>query len=219
MRLVPTSRQPGRVYARTLRHGEEDDGRRVHVEPGESVTIEQLTVELDHVDAQQEATDSGYVPLTPVLWSWLSIGERSEVQYRYLLAAARRLDQANEGLIAVERYRVAANEGASLGSTFRRYAFALIGAVETTVVALGRAIDMAKKAAASIGTTVELPQAITTMEDAVVAIRNAYEHIEDRALGTVHGKSDLVALTIFDHATLAIAVSFLLGSPEPCCWA
>ena len=36
----------------------------------------------------------------------------------------------------------------------------------------------------------------------MVAIRNAYEHIEDRALGNVHNKSDPVALTIFDHDTL-----------------
>lgn len=69
MRIVPTRREPGRVYARTLRHGEYDDGRRVHVRPGESVTIEELVVELDHVDSQYEPTESGYVPLTPVLWT------------------------------------------------------------------------------------------------------------------------------------------------------
>lgn len=202
MRVVLTRREPGHVYLRTLRHNEVDDGRRVHVEPGESFTLEQVTVELDHIDSSEQPTDSAYVPLTPVLWSWLSIGERNDVQYRYLLAAARRLDQANEALMAVERHTAAANETAHFGPTFRRHVFAMIGAVETTVIALGRAIDMAQKAATSLGVPGELPEAITSSAGSVLAIRNAYEHIEDRALGTVHGKPDPVALTIFDHGTL-----------------
>lgn len=202
MRVVPTRREPGHVFARTLRHNEVDDGRRVHVEPGESVTLEQITVELDYIDSKELPTDSGYVPLTPVLWAWLSIGQRNNVQYRYLLAAARRLDQANEGLMAVQRHTEAANEATRYGPTFRRHLFAIIGAVESTVITLGRAIDMAQKAAASFGAAVELPETITSRAESVFAIRNAYEHIEDRALGTVRGKPDPIALTIFDHATL-----------------
>lgn len=88
MRLVETRRDPGHVYGRTLRHGEADDGRRIHIEPGESITIETVIVELDHIDAQEQPTESGHVPLTPVLWSWLSIGERDESLYRYLLATS-----------------------------------------------------------------------------------------------------------------------------------
>lgn len=202
MRLVETRREPGHVYARTLRHGEADDGRRIHIEPGDAFTIEAMTVELEHIDAQEQPTESGYVPLTPVLWSWLSIGERDESLYRYLLAAARRLDQVNEMLTAVQRHEDAANEGAHYGPTFRRHVFALIGAVESTVVALGRAIAMAEKAADLIGTSAKLPESITRLSAGVTAIRNAYEHIEDRALGTVFGKPDPVALTIFDHGTL-----------------
>lgn len=121
LRLVPTGREPDRVYAPTLRHGEEDDGRRVHVEPGESLIIEQLTVALDHLDAMEEPTESGYVPLTPVLWSWFAIGERNGAQFRHLLAEARRLDQANEFLMAVERRRAAANEAGKFGPAVRRH--------------------------------------------------------------------------------------------------
>jgi hypothetical protein len=74
MRVVLTRREPGHVYLRTLRHDEVDDGRPVHVEPGESFTLEQVAVELDHIDSSEQPTDSGYAPLTPPLWSWLSIG-------------------------------------------------------------------------------------------------------------------------------------------------
>ncbi|KRF10915.1 hypothetical protein [Nocardioides sp. Soil796] len=202
IRIVPTRREPGHVYARTLRYGEEDDGRRVHFEPGEAVTLEECAVALDHLDAEQEATESGYVPLTPVLWSWLSIGVRDEEQFRYLLAAARRLDQANELLIQIERHTAEAKETASHGPTFRRHVFAVLGGVETTVVTLHRAIDMAKKASSSIGTTIALPESITRLWAALSAIRNAYEHIEDRALGNVWGKPDPAALTIFDNTAL-----------------
>ncbi len=55
---------------------------------------------------------------------------------------------------------------------------------------------------ASNGQVINLPESITRLSASVTAIRNAYEHIEDRALGTVFGKPDPVALTIFDHGTL-----------------
>lgn len=77
LRIVPTRHEPGMVYARTLPRGEEDDGRRVHVAPDEQVTLEDFTVELEYLDELQEPTASGYVPLTPSLWSWLSIGRKT----------------------------------------------------------------------------------------------------------------------------------------------
>ena len=42
-----------------------------------------------------EPTETGYAPLAPTLWTWLSIGSESQIRFRYLLAAARRLDAAN----------------------------------------------------------------------------------------------------------------------------
>jgi chemotaxis regulatin CheY-phosphate phosphatase CheZ len=63
-------------------------------------------------------------------------------------------------------------------------------------------MDMAKKAANLTGTSASLPDSIARLSTSVAAIRNAYEHIEDRALGTVFGKPDPVALTIFDHGAL-----------------
>ncbi len=78
----------------------------------------------------------------------------------------------------------------------------MIGAVELAVVALGRAVDMVRGAANAIGASAQVPEAITKSEAAITALRNAYEHIEDRALGNVQGKPDPIALTIFDHDQL-----------------
>lgn len=47
-----------------------------------------------------------------------------------------------------------------------------------------------------------LPDVISRKAAAITAIRNAYEHIEDRALGQKRGKPDQSALSIFDHAEL-----------------
>jgi len=107
MRVVPVRQEGNVVYARSLRDEEPDDGRRVHIRPGNSVTVEEgaLSVDLDCIDAKEDATESGYVPLTSVLNTWFSFGRdgRDDNAVRYLVAAARRLDMANEMLIRVRR--------------------------------------------------------------------------------------------------------------------
>lgn len=205
-RVIPVRREPGVVYARTLRHGEEDTGERVHVRAGESVKFEagSVVVELDHIDRSEPPSRSGYVPLTPVLWAWLSLGRpnASAARIRYLLSAARRLDTANLLLITVEEHRRDLTQNDLAAPAARRMLFELIGAVELVVVALGRALDMVRGAVQAIDAPAAVPEAIAESETAITAIRNAYEHIEDRALGKVRGKPDPVALTIFNHDQL-----------------
>ena len=205
LRIVETRREGGIVYARTLRHGEEDTGARVHVEPGERVALETVTVELDHIDSLEEPTSSGHVPLTPVLAAWLSIGAHDPARIRYLLAAARRLDETNRHLIEVAKQRVALEAEDLAGPDIRRYLYRLIGAVESAMIALGRTIDMAVRANTLIlspPTPAPLPAAVSSSKKAVLAIRNAYEHIEDRALGLDRGSPSPDALTIFDYTRL-----------------
>jgi hypothetical protein len=202
LRIVETRREGGTVYARTLRLGEVDDGSRVHVAPGESVTIEAITVELDYLDSLQEPSESGYVPLTPVLATWYSCGSHDPAKVRYLLAAARRLDEANRRLIDVEQHRNALGADGLAGPAVRRHANALVGGVESAVIALGRAVDMADRAGQLIDATATVPALVTIHKPAITAIRNAYEHIEDRALGLERGRPHPDALTIFDYRRL-----------------
>lgn len=205
MRIVPVRREPGRVFARTLRRGEVDDGTRVHVRPGEELVFEQgaVTVELEAIDDVERAAATGYTPLTPVLWTWLHVGsDRSQATVRYLLAAARRLDAAARLFEGLEPLRAQVARDDLTGPAIRRPLFELIGTVETAVVALGRAVDMAARAPNLMGTTLAVPLTITEKQKAVTAIRNAYEHIEDRALGTIQGRPDSRALSIFDHQRL-----------------
>jgi hypothetical protein len=77
-----------------------------------------------------------------------------------------------------------------------------LGAVELAVVAVGRVCDMIDTASTSLGSTLPVPPTVAAKRAAVNDIRNAYEHIEDRALGKVFGKPHSDALTIFNHADL-----------------
>ncbi|MCP9276929.1 light-mediated development protein DET1 [Mycolicibacterium sp. CAU 1645] len=200
-RIVETSREPGMVVARTLRHGEVDDGRRVHVRPGDKIEVHP-TLEIDAVDEFESQGVLGYAPISPVLWTWLKIAPQlTDDRPRYLLSAARRLDLAQTLFMRVEELRQSDPEGAP---AVRRALFELVGATELAVVSLSRAIDMCTKAGTDIGVTTAVPSDITTRATAVIAIRNAYEHIEDRALGKVWGKPDPNALTIFDHVSIAV---------------
>jgi hypothetical protein len=204
-RIVPVRREPGRVFARTLRRNEPDQGTRVHIRPGDELTFEvgAVVAELDAIDDSEQEATVLYAPLTPVLWTWLQLGTgRSEATVRYLLAAARRLDTAARLLGDVDELRATLKQKDLSGPALRRAFFGLIGTVELAVIALGRSIDMVTRALSLIGTTVPVPTNITNSIQAVSEIRNAYEHIEDRALGRVRQKPDPQALTIFDYRRL-----------------
>ena len=208
-RIVEVSREPGKVVARTLRYGEPDDGRRVHVRPGDKVEVHP-TMELDTIDEFESRGVTGYVPITPVLFTWLTMmPQPTDDKPRYLLSAARRLDLAQSLFQRVEELRQSDPEGAP---AVRRAMFELVGATELAVVSLSRAMDMCVKAGADIGTTTDVPVDITSRRDAVTAIRNAYEHIEDRALGQVWGNPHPDALTIFDHISVAVDGLITYGS-------
>jgi hypothetical protein len=94
----------------------------------------------------------------------------------------------------------------------RQTMFALVSRAELAIVALARVLDMVIKAQKLLGTKVPVPSVITRKHPSVVAIRNAYEHIEDRALGHVHAKPHADALTIFEQADLVASACINYGA-------
>lgn len=208
VRVVLDRREAGIVYGRTLREGERDDGRRIHVRPGEQFVFEPgaLQVTLDEIDRREPATETGHVNLAPVIWAWLQFAPPTADSIRYVLAAARRLDAANRLLLSVqqarERLSADAKSGTVAGPVLRRHFADMLSSVEMLVVALGRVTDMVCSAGAAIGSAVPVPARVDARKDAIRQLRNAYEHIEDRALGRVKGRPDPRALTIFDYEPL-----------------
>lgn len=204
VRVVQVRREPGVVYARTLRKGEPDLGSRIHAYPGEQIKFEEgaIVAELDHIDELTEPTDSGYVPLTPALSIWFSIGIHDDNRVRYCMAAARALDSVNYRLIDVEAGEQRLSEEGLGGRIIRAHIVRLIADVESALISLGRAVRMVHKAASLIGTTTPVPPLVTKLGPAINEIRHAYEHVEERSVGKVHQKVDPNALMIFDHARL-----------------
>ena len=88
------------------------------------------------------------------------------------------------------------------GPQVRRHVFNVLGSVELAVISLGRGVSMILDLPGEFGIECELPTSLRSAQPALNAIRNAYEHIEDRALGTIHGTPSEDALTIFDYERL-----------------
>ncbi len=173
--------------------------------PGDDLQLEagSIVVELEEIDAFEHQDKTGYVPLTPVLWTWLRFTkDAGAVKGRYLLAAARRLDAANTLFEEVGKLKILLDDEKLAGPAIRRTVFTLVSTVELAVVALGRVLDMVMQASALLGVVVEVPATVHAKRPAVVEIRNAYEHIEDRALGQVRKKPHADALTIFEQKDL-----------------
>jgi hypothetical protein len=204
MRVIPVRQEGNVIYGRTLRRGEQDTGARIHVGPGEELRFDEgsITLELDAIDDVERQGRTGYVPVTPTLWTWFQVGAHDPAKVRYLLAAARRLDAAAQRVAEIEELRTELGTLDGQALALRRTVFRLIGAVESAVIALGRGCDMVARATELLGSTATVPLSISSSQEALTAIRNAYEHIEDRALGRVNKKPHPDALTIFDQSEL-----------------
>jgi hypothetical protein len=77
-----------------------------------------------------------------------------------------------------------------------------VGDIELTVVALSRAIDMAIRLSELAPISTSVPTSVASTVVTLTELRNAYEHIEDRAQGRVRMQPDPQALTIFDWSSL-----------------
>ena len=209
LRVVPERREPGVVFARTLRRDEPDDGRRVHVRPGEQLTLApgSVSVALDAIDDYYRSVDPERPEgsLASALRVWF--GMKSDVQAETLRlagAAAHRLDAAEHLLRRAELIRSSlVSEDGLGGPQLVAKVDEFIHLVQEVVVALARCIALLRKGAEISPFPVTLASPISTNEAAIKAIRDAYEHIDERAFGRV--SRNVVgdgALMIFDHRAL-----------------
>lgn len=70
---------------------------------------------------------------------------------------------------------------------------------ELAIVAFGRTVDMLVPVQSLFTVRATLPASLAAKADAIRAMRNAFEHIEDRAFGNERGKPHADALTVFDQ--------------------
>lgn len=217
LRIVPDGRDGSTVYGRTLRYGEHDTGEAVHLRPGDTFSLrpDALMLELEAIDEQMAVSfDDGYKTLTNTVWTWLAIGaDRSEENARFLLAAARRLDACYR-MISIVRVKLRELENTEDAIPQRNLVYEIVGLVEMAVIAMNRALNMASELGAHLNLSVPLPTLIAEKLPALKEIRNAYEHIEDRARGLVRGKPHPDALSIFNFERLFKEQIVVYGSNE-----
>ena len=156
-----------------------------------------MQIFLEDLDRENRPGPDGYAPVSNTLWTWLTVGTPPDpALFRLLFAAARRLDTAHSLCVDVLG---ALTDRPEPFIKARQRLFGALGIAELMCVALGRAVDMFQSIPSTFLPPVTLPKTLSVASPALREIRNAFEHIEDRAVGNVRGKPHDDALSIFDQ--------------------
>ena len=201
VRVVPAGRDGHIVLGKTLNHGEPDSGEYISVREGERLLfpVGSVKITIRDIDRENVPGPDGYAAVANTVWTWLQVGPEPDANlFRFLAAAARRLDTA---------HALHVNALGQLGTRpdepfikTRARLFEALGYAELMCVALNRAIGMVNNIPVEFSVQTDVPQSADAISLALTDMRNAIEHIEDRAFGKVRGKPDLHALSIFDQA-------------------
>lgn len=206
VRVVPERREGNVIYGRSLDVGEVDTGEGIPVFDELSIKfpVGSIRVRVADVDAHSEPDSNGYAPVANAVWTWLALPPKEEDQtvINYLLATARRLDEAyahcSRALLHLDK---SLNETAFCA---REAASEALGAAESMCIALGRAIRMIRQAHETVGISAAVPNEIKEIESSVHAIRDAFEHIDERVFGKAHREDAVGARSVFDQTSLFV---------------
>ena len=208
VRVVPAGRDGSRLYGRTLNQGEPDTGEGILIEPGETLEFPagSISFTMADVDRYAEPGPDGYAPVANTVWTWLAIPPHQDDQafVNYLLAAARRIDTAHKHCTAALSFldNTPADE---LGFRARESMFDALGHGESMCVALSRALRMIARASQMISTPTTVPPEVDAIEDTVLAVRNAFEHIDERAVGKARNENSIDAMSVFDQSDFFVS--------------
>ena len=200
-RIVPVRREGNKVFVRTLRQGEEDTGEVVNIRAGDRVIFEPgaLAIDSREIDSQSTKGLGGYAPVANTVWTWYRIVGEEVGFFVFFFALARRVDAAHAlWALAIQERERAKEEGAIPRRTGLLNALA---AAEVAIIALHRGFTMVYTLTDRFSLDLEVPQGVRKTQEAVCEMRNAFEHIDERAEGRI-GRSkefDPEALTIFDQ--------------------
>ena len=202
IRVVPAGRKGNKVYGRSLNHGEPDSGEGILIKTNEVLEFpaESISVTMADVDRYSKPEADGYAPVANTVWTWLAIPPHEDDQtfVNYLLAAARRLDAAHAHYTRVLRFLT--DPPKEKGFRAREAMFGALGEAESMCIALSRAIRMISQAQHTISAPIAVPQEISAVKDVVSAIRDAFEHIDERAVGKAHRENSVDAMSVFDQS-------------------
>ena len=200
IRVIPTSRDGSTVFARTLNYGELDSGEGIVLQPGERLLFPPGSVKatIQDIDRGNTPDSDGYAVIANTVWTWLQIGPSPDQSiFYYLFAAARRLDSAHA--LCVSTIREFDNPPDEPFIKSRSRIFRALGNAELMCIALNRADRMIKDIAAKWLVAATVPDEVDTILPALTAIRDAFEHIDERAMGKARHEQQMDALSIFNQ--------------------
>ena len=223
LRVVSAGSDENTTYLRTLRPDEEDFEEAVQIPAGKKVVIRpgDLSISSDEVDARSPKGRGGYAPVSDTIWTWYRImGAEDKGLLMLLLAAARKLDATH---VFWADTMDALDESCTLTGIERRIIlFRALALAEVTVISLSRGVEMLYKMAEKFDLGLEIPEKITSSRITLRQMRNAFEHIDDRAVGKVTDGSTDSPMSVFfqlhfvDQRILTYgdkSISFATGVP------
>ena len=203
VRVVPAGRSGNEVYGRTLNSGERDQGEGITRDSGDKLVfpLGSVKIKLDDVDRYAEKGPDGFAPVTNTLWTWSQIPPcPDETFFHYFLAASRRIDMAHSfWMSALDALRPRQDEPFIKN---RVRVFNALGNAESMCIALNRAFMMITRPPAEFSVSTKPPREVETLHEAVRAVRDAFEHIDERATGRAREEDATQALSIFDQTDL-----------------
>ena len=204
VRVVPAGRDGDKVLCKTLNYGEPDSGDGITLCPGEKLLFPagNVKITIQDIDRENKPGTLGYAAVANTVWTWMQFGAPPNPDlFRFLFAAARRLDVAYIHCVNVLRGLGGSSDEPYIKTRARL--FKALGYAESMCVALNRSTNMIQAMPAKFSVTTAVPNTIGTILPALKEIRNAFEHIDERAFGNVHNKQHPDALSIFDQKDFA----------------
>ncbi|MEG4249368.1 hypothetical protein [Microcoleus sp. Pol10D4] len=210
VRVVPDGRNGSTVYGRTLHPDEPDTGLAPQRRPGDTFGFRpgSLIFSIDSVDVSVVTKfEDGYAFIANTVYTWMSVRSTlngkvlpDDIQ-RLLLSAARRLDASYEAFSLLHS-KLKELEKIEYSIHQRNLIFETMGLVEMAIIAMNRALQMAWQIHKHYHLTTDFPNSVKNKLSTLKKIRDAYEHIEERALGLVHGQPRIEAVSIFNYERL-----------------
>ena len=202
IRVVPAGRDGNTVLGKTLNYGEPDSGDGITVRLGEKLLFPagNLKVSIEDIDRENKPAPDGYTNLANTIWTWLQFRPSPDpALFRFLFAAARRLDTAHSLCVSALNERGDRSDEPYIKKRAR--IFKALGYAELMCVALNRATTMIKEIPSSFTVSMIVPKEVDAILPPSKAIRDALEHIDERAFGIANarGKRHPDALSIFDQ--------------------
>ena len=203
VRVVPAGRDGNKIIAKTLNQGQPDSGEGITRHAGEKLLLPpgNARITIQDVDKENSPHADGYAAASNTIWTWLQFGPSPDpILFRFLFAAARRLDSAHDLCVDTLDHLVGPPDEPYIKARARL--FRALGYAELMCVAFHRAVRMIEIIPSRFAVSAAIPIAVDAISPVLKDIRDSLEHIEERAFEIVNAHGDIHpdALTIFDQA-------------------